>query len=311
MTTSSDTTPPARRERLIRRGTFDLGVAGRIVKSHVVTILVAIGVCIALAILFLHIAPRTYAVRLYITAAAPTEKSAGALSALSSIAGLGLGPAENPKFREFLAALLSPVAAEAIIDNQAMVRVIFPREWSVKYGRWSEPHSSLRAPANFVKRILGIPVVPWSPPNAARVYEFLRDNLSVNPDVKSGITMVELDSDRPQDAKQLLVTLNQSIDNWMRQHDLQLANDDIAYLSRELSQATVEDLRSAIAGNLSEQEHARMLASAPLPYVSDMLGTPLVSPRPAHPRPIPVLLGAVVIGFLIGFGRAARKYGRR
>ncbi len=311
MTISGDLSVPAGRERLIRHGTIDVGLTRRIIMAHPITMLSALAACLALSIIYLHVAHRRYAVQLYITAATPSQKSSNALSALTSLAGVNLGAAENPKFREFLAAIRSPVAAEAIVGNQEMVRAIFPNEWSAREQRWRQPHIYLDAPADFVKRVLGIAVVPWSPPDAARVYEYLRDNLKVIPDAKSGMVTLELDSQRPQQAEVLLVALNQAIDNWMRQHDLRHAKDDITYLSQQLSKTTIEELRSALAANLAEQERALMLASAPLPYVSDMLGTPIVSNRPAYPRPIPVLIASIVLGFFIGLAIAARKYGRR
>jgi len=307
----NDVAVATRRQRLLRHGTFDLRLASEIIAVHKVTVLVAIVVGLLLSVVYLHVAPRKYAVQLYVTAAEQSSQQPKGLEALSSLAGLSLGPDDNPKFREFLAAIRSPVAAEAIVQNEGMMRVIFPREWSVRDGRWEQPHSYLRAPARVVARILGIPVVPWAPPNAARVYVFLRDNLRVIPDTKSGIVTLELDSERPTQAEALLVTLNKAIDDWMRTHDLQHATDDINYLSQELSKATVQELREALANTLSDQEKARMLASAPLPYVSDMLGTPTFSARPAYPKPIPVLLGGAIIGFLVGFFLAARKHGRR
>jgi uncharacterized protein involved in exopolysaccharide biosynthesis len=308
---SNDAALATRRQRLVRHGTFDLRLASEIIARHKVTMLTAVAVGLLLSVLYLHVAPRKYAVQLYITAAEQTSSQPKGLAALSSLAGLSLGSEENPKFREFLAAIRSPVAAEAIVENEAMMRVIFPREWSVRDGRWEQPHSYLRAPARFVERILGVPVIPWAPPNAARVYTFLRDDLKVIPDTKSGIVTLELDSERPEQAEALLVTLNKAIDDWMRAHDLQHANDDINYLSQELSKATVQELREALATTLSDQEKARMLASAPLPYISDMLGTPTFSSKPAYPMPIPVLLGGGIIGFVVGFVIAARKYGRR
>ena len=54
-----------------------------------------------------------------------------------------------------------------------------------------------------------------------------------------------------------------------------------------------------------------MLASAPLPYVSDMLGKPLISARPVAPVPAAVLAAALIIGGLVGLGIARIKYSRR
>lgn len=297
--------------RLIRHGTVDLGVIRRVNKAHWMTILIATVTGGLVSCIYLHVAHWKYAVRLYITAASPTSHAHGALSALSSLAGLSLGSSENPKFAEFLAAIRSPVAAEAIVKDPAMMRIMFPRDWSSREGHWREPADLLRPAADVVKRILGIPITPWTRPDAPRAYKYLRDNLEVLPDAKSGVVALELDSRRPRDAEALLVKLNNSVDGWMRQHDLRHASIDIDYLTHQLTTTAVEDVRTALATNLADQEKLRMLASAPLPYVSDMLGEPIVSSKPVSPKPIPVLLAGIIVGYLIGFGIAARKDSRR
>ena len=97
----------------------------------------------------------------------------------------------------------------------------------------------------------------------------------------------------------------------LRQHDLRHASVDIDYLSRQLEKTRVEDVRTALATNLADQEKLRMLASSPLPYVSDILGEPIISSLPTSPKPIPVLMAGIVVGYLIGLAMAARKAGRR
>ncbi len=312
VTNSNGDTPTRLRERLVRHGTVDLAVARRINRTHWATVLVATGLGAIAASTYLHLAHWKYSVRLYITAAKPTAQAGGTLSALSSLAGLSAGAAGNPKFAEFLAAIRSPVAAEAIVKNQAMLRLMFPQDWSVREGRWREPRSFLRPVANVIRRrVLGMPAETWAPPEAPQVYRFLRDNLKVIPDAKSGVVALELDTLRPVEAKGFLVNLNESIDDWMRQHELRHASMDIDYLSRQLTKTTVEEVRAALVTNLTDQEKLRMLASAPLPYVSDMLGEPIVSATPVNPKPIPVLFAGIVFGYLIGFFIAVRKYGRR
>jgi len=54
-----------------------------------------------------------------------------------------------------------------------------------------------------------------------------------------------------------------------------------------------------------------MLASAPLPYVSDILGKPMVSSKPVSPSPILILGAGIVLGGLLGLGMACIAYYRR
>jgi uncharacterized protein involved in exopolysaccharide biosynthesis len=97
----------------------------------------------------------------------------------------------------------------------------------------------------------------------------------------------------------------------MRQHDLERATADIGYLSQRLAGVTVEDYRKALVTNLVQQEKIRMLASAPPPYISDVLGRPMISARPVSPVPLAVLAAALILGGLVGLGIATIRYQRR
>ncbi len=305
---------PSRRNprvRMIRHGTIDLSIARRIVGANWTTVLVATLVGASLAIGYLHLTHWKYAVRMYITSAEPAAHSSHALSALSSLAGISMGQGENPNFVKFLAAIRSPMAARSVVTDQGVLRAMFPQEWSARANAWREPNGFVHSVAVAVKRMLGIPLLRWGPPGAAQVYVYLRDNLKVIPDEKSGIVMLEIDSRRPGDAKKILQALNQVTDAWMRRRDLQHASQDIQFLSRQLALTTVQDLHVALAMNLAQQEKAEMLASSPLPYVSDVLGPPIVSQHPVSPRPLAAILAGIVTGFAFGFALAARKFTRQ
>ncbi len=299
------------RDRMIRHGTIDLAISRRIVHAHWMTLLVATLAGVALAIGYLHVAHWKYAVRMYITSAKPAAHSTHALSALSSLAGISMGQGENPNFAKFLAAIRSPMAARSVASDKGVLRAMFPHEWSTRANGWRKPSGFLHSVAAMIKRLLGIPLRRWGPPDAAQVYVYLRDNLKVIPDEKSGIVMLEIDSGRPEDAQRILQTLNQVTDAWMRRRDLQHASQDIQFLSRQLALTTVQDLHVALAMNLAQQEKAEMLASSPLPYVSDVLGPPIVSRHPVSPKPFAVIVAGIVIGFVFGFFLAARKFARQ
>jgi len=297
---------------VIRGGVMDLHTVSRIARSQVITIVTIVAVFLVSSILYLHLAKKKYAVRMVITAVySHSQGSGGTLDELSSLAGVDLPNQGSSQFRVFVGALRSPFAAQAIAADQDLLKAMFPREWSATEGRWREPHSYILPIVHGLARSLGWYVAPWSPPGPSRVFDYLKDALKIVPDPKSGVVTLEIDSNRPDVATRVLVTMNNALDERMRQHDLARATIDITYLSQRLSTVTVQDYRWALVTNLVEQEKTRMLSSAPLPYVSDALGTPMVSSKPVSPIPVAVLAAALILGGLLGFWVASIKYYRR
>src|SRR5947207_1398587 len=154
--------------------------------------------------------------------------------------------------------------------------------------------------AHAVAKGFGWHIVPWSPPDVGRISDYLERELKVVTDSKSGTVTLEIDSDDPRTAERVLIALNNAVDERMRQRDLERATTNISYLESRLSTVTVEEYRRALVGNLFEQERKRMLASAPLAYVSDMLGKPMISSKPVSPVPVAVLAAGLIIGGLLG-----------
>ena len=297
---------------MIRDGVINLQFLSRVVRAEAITVITIVALFLVASISYLHLAKRKYAVRMVITSAVShPESSSATLDELSSLAGLDVSssPALG-QFRLFVGALRSPVAAQAIAADQELLKAMFPREWSSSEGGWREPHSYLRPIVHAVAAFLGWYIPPWSPPDVSRVFDYLRDELKIVPDPKSGAVTLEIDSRYPSAAERILLTLNKAVDERMRQRDLERASTDIGYLSQRLAAISVEDYRKALVANLVEQEKTRMLASAPLPYVSDSLGKPLISSKPVSPVPAAVLAAGIILGGLAGLSIASVKYYR-
>jgi uncharacterized protein involved in exopolysaccharide biosynthesis len=299
-------------KEVISRGVIDLRVLFAIARSEAATVLTILAIFLILSILYLHLADQKYAVRMVITpVAAHSQKSGENLEELSSLAGIDLGGGSTSQFKLFVGALRSPFAAQSIADDQDLLKAMFPRDWSAAEGRWREHPSHLLPIVHWVEAALGWHVVPWSPPGVSRVFDFLQGELRVTPDPKSGVVALEIDSRVPNVAERILVTLNNVVDERIRQRDLARSTADISYLSQRLSEVTVEEYRRALVANLVDQEKTRMLASAPLSYVSDVLGKPMISSKPVSPLPVAVFVAAIILGGLIGLGVASIRYRRR
>lgn len=300
-----DASPP-----LIQAGAIDLRVLARVVKRRSGLIGSVTLIFLAASMNYLHMATKKYAVRMEIVSATPINRVAGGLSALSSLAGISVNGDGNPQFRLFLGTLRSPVAAEALISDQDLLRSLFSRDWSMRQNRWREPSSRLRTIVHNIEQFFGIYVIPWTPPNANRVFDYLQENLKIIQDEKSGVVTLEIDSARPAVVARLLIKLNDVIDDRMRRRDLAHASIDIQYLTNRLPRVTVEEYRRALIANLADQEKTRMLATAPLPYASAILGKPTVSSKPVHPSPVAVLALGIILGAMLGIGFAVWSYGR-
>jgi uncharacterized protein involved in exopolysaccharide biosynthesis len=301
-----------RAQPVIREGMLDLHLLSRIAKAESVTVLTIMVVVFLASILYLHLARQKYAVRMVINAVSTKSQSSnGSLEDLSSLAGIDLPSAGSSQFRLFVGALRSPFAAQAIAADEDLVKAMFPREWSASEGKWHEPPNIALKIAHAVGAALGWHIPPWQPPGVSRVFEYLKDQLKIVPDNKSGVVTLEIDSPMPKVAERVLLTMNNAVDERMRQHDLTRATIDLDYLSKRLSTVNVEDYRKALVTNMVDQEKTRMLASAPLPYVSDVLGKPLISEKPVSPVPLAVLVGALILGGLLGLGVASVRYRRR
>lgn len=295
---------------MVHAGTVDLRVITQIVRSEPLTFISVVFMCVILSVIYLHVATAKYAVRMEIASATSSESKATGISALASIAGISAS-GESPQFRLFVGSLRSPIAAEAIVHNEALLKAIFYREWSESEGRWREPPSHLRPLRRAIGSVLGWRFATWAPPGVNRVYDYLNAELKVIPDAKSGVTTLEIDSDRTDVAASVLLTLNAAMNERLREHDLEHSTTFIDYLSKRLSEINVVEYRTALITNLAQEEKTRMQASSPLPYASDVLGKPMVSSKPVSPVPFAAWGIGLILGGVLGLWFASMKYRRR
>jgi uncharacterized protein involved in exopolysaccharide biosynthesis len=300
-----------RRGSLVQDGSIDTHTLSRILRAEAFTFIAVVFVCVALSVVYLHAATPKYAVRMEITSTSSSDQARGTgISALASIAGINAS-GESPQFRLFVGSLRSPIAAEAIVSNQALLKAIFYREWSESEGKWREPPSVVRPIRRAIGNLLGWKFATWAPPGVSRVYDYLNAELKIIPDAKSGVVTLEIDSDRTDVAESVLLALNTAMNERLREHDLEHSTTYISYLSKRLSEINVVEYRTALITNLAQEEKTRMQASSPLPYASDILGKPMISSKPVAPVPLAAWGAGFVLGGVLGLWLASLKYRRR
>lgn len=258
-----------------------------------------------LAVIYLNVATYTYTARMTLTPAQASGSTLtsklGGLGDLASLAGINM-PQDSSAlaFSLYIEGVHSRSLADALVRHQNLMQVIFHRDWNSTAGTWREPTGIVRSTATAAKRVLGVPVLDWRPPNGARLQEFMDKEVGVEQNPKKPFVTITFDHEDPDFAARFVSTLNMELDNLLRQKALARANGNIAYLSAQLGKVTIAEHREALAQTLSEQEKQRMAASSSAPYAAEPFGNATASPRPTSPRPILVLAASLMAGLLLG-----------
>jgi len=263
------------------------------------------GAVLLAAVLYLNFATYKYTARLTLTPAQASGSTLtsklGGLSDLASIAGINM-PQDSSAlaFSLYVEGIHSRSLADAMARHRNLMQIIFHRDWNAAKSAWQEPTGFVRSTATAIKRMLGIPVYDWRPPDGARLQEFMAEEVGIEQDPKKPFVTISFDHEDPVFAARFISTLNSELDNFLRQKALARANGNIEYLSIQLGKVTIAEHREALAQALSEQEKQRMVASSSAPYAADPFGTATASAHPTAPRPVLVLAASLMAGLLLG-----------
>lgn len=269
------------------------------------TITICVSLVLFPVLLYLHFATYKYSASLSVTPAqSETEgiaRKMGGLGGLASLAGVNLPQDSGAMaYSLYLEGVHSRSLADAVARHEDLMQVIFYKEWNDDTKRWQKPSGILRSAVPIIKAAIGSPVTAWSPPDGARLQEYLKLELGVFQDPKSPLAILSFQHPDPRFATRLLNTVNTEMDALLRAKALNRANGNIAYLSEQLGKVTIAEHREAIARSLSEQEKIRMSASSSAPYAAEPFGTATASLQPTTPNPVLFLAIGIVAGLLIG-----------
>lgn len=269
------------------------------------TIVICAAAALVVVITSLHLMTYKYRAELTVTPAQSGSEGLaaklGGLGGLASLAGVNLPQGSSAlAFSLYTQGVDSRSLADAMSMHTDLMKVVFEREWNQEANRWQAPAGIVPNTARTLKTVLGISVSDWTPPGGARLQEYLKEHVSVSEDANMPFAVLSFEHEDPAFAVRFLNTVNAELDALLRKRALARANGNIAYLSEQLSKVTIAEHREAIAAALTEQEKQRMAASSSAPYAADPFGEAATPPRPTSPKPIFLLVGGSVFGFLIG-----------
>jgi len=258
-----------------------------------------------LAVVYLHLATYVYTAELKVVPIAGSSTNLtsklGGLGNLAALTGVQLPQdSSGMQFRLYVEGLRSRFAADALAKNDDVMKVLYKTEWDEETKSWHESKSPIRYVAKAAKAILGVPDVPWQPPNGARIEKFLANKLDISEDPKKMVVTIQFEHSDPQFAVTLLAALNRAVDGELRRKAILRSSQNIDYLTRQLKTVTLAEQREAIIRSLGDQEKVAMMANSTASFAAETFGQPYVSYRPTSPKPGSVLMSAILVGIILG-----------
>lgn len=256
------------------------------------------------AVLYLRSATYFYSAELRVYAA-PSSSSApqvpGQLGTLASLAGLGSsgGDSATP-FRLFLEGMKSREVAERLSRQRGLMRDVFAGEWDARTNSWREHRGVVGSLKRSVWDVLGLRSATWQAPDAARLQDFITENVHVAQSLKSPLVSITLEHPDPKFAVRFLTVIAATTDQYLREKQQERLRGNIAYLSEKLRGITFAEQRQVLFAALSDQERQSMLANAAAPYAANPFGVATASRNPTTPRQLPLLLAGLIGGLILG-----------
>lgn len=267
-------------------------------------IMLACAVAFLLGVLYLHVARYTYTASLVLV---PTQnQNQGGLGSqlgnLSSLVGLDLGSSQNvspfilyPDVMKTRA--VSDVFAARYPD---LMHELFDDQWDSGNQSWKPPSGIVHEVAAVVKDMLGYPPQSWAPPSGADVEGVLSTQVQIDVDRKKPILTVIFNHRDPAFARRFLQALHESTDLVLRRQTLDRSRKYSRYLEQELKNEQQSELRQVLINSFNQQEMLVMMSSSDAPFAAQPVGGAVSSVRPTNPKPVIVLLAAIIIGLVCG-----------
>lgn len=255
------------------------------------------------AMIYLHRTPVAYTAKMVLVATqAQNQINSSAVGQLASF--MNLAPANQPltPFTLYPDAVTSEVVADKLVkEHPDSLRRLF--SWDERTHTWRRP-GRLHAISDFIKPILGIPVIPWQAPNAEQLREVIQGRVFIRIDTRRPLITLSFDSADPDFAKTFLNQVNAATDGVIKQMTLDRSSKYAQYLENKLATVQANDLRQVLISSYTQQVTQVMLSSSDAPFAAQPLGDATVSLTPTRPRVREALLIGVLLGTAAGIADA-------
>lgn len=257
------------------------------------SIFVAIGLGVAKSM------PNKYTAKVLLASDVSGSSSMGGLSQLTGLAGISLPESKGEtkvasaikllesnhfigKFLEYHHYQADVFAVESWIPE---TNTLTYNEKLFKDGKWIRESTFLKT----------------SKPNAQELTEkFLKDNLSVDHEQKSGFLTLYMTHHSPYIAKEMLDNLILYINSKASMKVISEADEKVAYLNSAIDNTDSSEIKSAFFNMIILEEKEKMLASVKRDYLFKVLDPSMLPSEKSGPKRLLILILFAFIGFFLG-----------
>lgn len=198
------------------------------------------------------------------------------LDSLASFAGVTLGSGGDSV--QAIAMLRSNSFAEEFIVEQNLMPILFADEWDADRSRW-------------------LTEIDEPPDIRDGVRLFTEEVRYVTQDRETGLVTLAIEWPEPAIAAEWATEMAQKINERIRQRDMREFEAKLDYLNRQLAEASLVELRQAIARVIEDQINAMMLARSQPEYAFKIIDAPVIPKERVSPqRTLIVIIGTFVGG---------------
>jgi uncharacterized protein involved in exopolysaccharide biosynthesis len=231
---------------------------------------------------------------------------AGQLGSVSSMVGLGMGHAEDRE-NNYLATLTSHELALKFIDEYHVAPLLFPRRWDGKTQSWKLLHPGPLARAKlWISRAIAriSHDQGWRPPSNVPTTWQLLDSFHAILEVKkkedAGVVLVTIRYPDPQIAADWANEYVALANSLIRARVVSESDAALSYLAQVAQQTSVTEVKNStyllIQRHLEEQIEAKSKSD----YAFQVVDPAIVPGAPSSPKRKLVVLGAILVGLILG-----------
>ena len=225
-------------------------------------------------------------------------KIPGQLGGLAALAGVNLGSGGGDKTGLALEVLKSREFIGRFIEKHDLFIPVMAAEG------WNRNDNSLLIDADIydvaTKQWVRDVQPPFNPkPSLLETYEEVLELLSVNQDKDTGMVKLSIQHYSPYLAQQWASLLVQAINDEMRKRELSEAQNSIAYLTTQLQQTNIADLRTMLFSLIEEQTKTLMLANVREEYVFKTVDPAVIVEKKDKPARALIVILAVMLGGML------------
>ena len=263
-----------------------------------------VAIAIALASFYLRTAEKKYTVSYVFkpVASEDTQPNLAGLGGLASFAGISLPTSGSGDFIAFKMLLKSQEVSELLMKDENLLKAVFINEWDPSRKVYDKPVPGTLTPyISTLKLILtGSAEDPYIKPNAARLADWISEEMSVSEDRDTGFLTLSSESAAPDLMLEIMSRLAAETDQLLKERFISTAEQTMTFYQSKLAAARAREHREALAKLIAQEDQKQMLASKGSYFVAEPLTTPSVSLYPTSPKASLVLALSVVLGGFFG-----------